>query len=432
MEFDIITIFPEFFSAAFSTGVINRAVEKKLVKINLHNLRDYSENKHKKVDDTPYGGGSGMVMNPGPFAKAIKKIKNSSKKSVVILTSASGVPFTDKKAREISEYEQVIILCGRYEGVDERVNSRYVDMEISIGDFINSGGEYAASAIVDASSRYVDGVLGNSESLDYESYSEGLLEYPQYTKPEIFCGMKVPETLLSGNHRKIDEWRKAESIKKTYRNRPDLLDHARLNLEETEFLKNYQEENIPNFRVYIALIHYPVYNKQLQIICSACKSIDVHDISRDATTYGVKKFYIVNPVEEQQKLVRRLISHWTDGMGVKFNETKMEAFSKVYLKNTVEDAIEEIKEVEGTGPEIVVTDARMSQTMIGFNDLRTKIFNNNKPFLILFGTGWGLGKEVLDKAHHTLKPISGFSNYNHLSVRSASAIVLDRLLSCKI
>lgn len=432
MQFDIISIFPGFFSSVFSDGIINKAAEKGLISINLHNLRDYTENKHKKVDDTPYGGGSGMVMNPGPFANALNKIKDTSKRTVVILTSAGGTPFTDKKAQEIAGFEQAVILCGRYEGVDERVKEKYVDMEISIGDYINSGGEYAASVIVDAASRYISGVLGNESSLEDESFRSGLLEYPQYTKPEEYCDMKVPDVLLSGNHAMIDRWRRLESIKKTSSSRPDLVDRAKLNPEETKLLRKYQSENVKNFRVYIALIHYPVYNKQLQVICSACKSIDVHDISRDATTYGVKKFYIVNPVQEQQKLVRRLISHWTDGDGVKFNETKKEAFSNVDLKDSIDDTIEEIKAVEGCEPEIVVTDARFSDSMVGFGELKDKIFENKNPYLILFGTGWGLGKEVLDKAGFVLKPISGFGDYNHLSVRSAAAIVLDRLLSCKI
>ncbi len=432
MQFDIITIFPEFFESVFSCGVASKAVENNLISINLHNLRDYSENKHKKVDDTPYGGGSGMLMNPGPFAKALKSIKDNKKKSVVILTSASAERFTDKKASEISNYDQVIILCGRYEGVDQRISEKYVDMELSIGDFVNSGGEYAASVIVDSASRYVKGVLGNSGSLDFESYGESLLEYPQYTKPDNFDEMKVPEVLLSGNHEKIRKWRRIESIKKTYNKRPELLDSAKLDLEETKLLKDYQSENLPNFRAYIALIHYPVYNKQLEIISSACKSIDVHDICRDATTFGVEKFYIVTPVEEQQKLVKKLISHWTDGPGEKYNETKKRAFSIVEIKNTIEETIESIEKNEGCKPQIVVTDARFSDEMIGYTELGKKIMSNDKPFLILFGTGWGLAKQVLEKADYTLKPIEGYSNYNHLSVRSAVAIILDRLLSCKI
>lgn len=432
MKFDIITIFPEFFESVFASGIINKALENNLIEIDLHNLRDYSENKHNKVDDTPYGGGSGMLMNPGPFAKAVEDIKDTEKKSLVILTSASGKKLTDKKAREISKFEQVIVLCGRYEGIDQRVSEKYVDMEISIGDFVNSGGEYAASVIIDSASRYVEGVLGNSSSLDSESYKEALLEYPQYTKPEYFKGIKVPEVLLSGNHEKIRKWRKRESIKKTHDIKPELLDRARLSLQETEFLKSYQQGNFPEFRVYIALIHYPVYNKQLEIISSACKSIDVHDICRDATTFRVKKFYIVNPVEEQQKLVKRLIGHWTHGPGEKYNETKKEAFSIVEVNNTFEETLAKIETVEGTKPEVIVTDARFSDEMIGYTELGEKIFSNDKPFLILFGTGWGLAKEIIDKADYTLKPINGYSDYNHLSVRSAAAIILDRLLSCKI
>ena len=179
-------------------------------------------------------------------------------------------------------------------------------------------------------------------------------------------------------------------------------------------------------------MHYPAYNNRLEVISTAFKSIDAHDISRDATTYGVKKFYLINPVEEQRRLAGRLVDHWIEGEGRSFNETKSKAFGIITIMSTIEEAVEQIEEIEGKKPKIVVTDARFSDDMTGYRVLREKIFENTEPFLILFGTGWGLTLETIKAADYVLKPISGYSEFNHLSVRSAAAIVLDRLLSCGV
>ncbi len=430
MKFDIVTIFPGFFDSVFSFGVISRAVESKAVEVNVHDLRTYSAEKHGKTDDTPYGGGSGMLMTPGPIGNAIDRIREKGLRSAVILTTPKGEEFDDRKAQELCGFEQLIILCGRYEGVDDRVSELYVDMKISTGKYINSGGEYACSLIVDAVSRYLPGVLGNTESLASESLTNGLLEYPQYTKPRTYKGKKVPELLLSGDHEKIRKWRRRESIKSTFAHNPAFLDDAQLSEEEDAFLKELKAEDPPDFRVYIALVHYPAYNSRLEVVPTAFKSIDAHDISRDATTYGVKKFYLINPVEEQRRLAGRLVDHWIEGEGRNFNETKSKAFGIISIMSTIEEAVGQIEEIEGKKPKIVVTDGRFSDDMTGYRALREKIFENTEPFLILFGTGWGLTLETMKAADYVLKPISGYSEFNHLSVRGAAAIVLDRLLSC--
>ena len=430
MKFDIVTIFPGFFDSVFSFGVISRAAENKALEINVHDLRSYSGEKHGKTDDTPYGGGSGMLMTPEPIGNAVGRIRERGLRSAVILTTPKGEEFDDRKARELSGFEQLIIICGRYEGVDDRVGELHVDMKISTGKYINSGGEYACSLIVDAVSRYLPGVLGNAESLASESLTNGLLEYPQYTKPRTYGGKKVPDVLLSGDHGKIREWRRRESIKSTFIQNPACLDDARLSREEDAFLKELKTGASPDFRVYIALVHYPAYNSRLEVVPTAFKSMDAHDISRDATTYGVRKFYLVNPVEEQRRLAGRLVDHWIEGEGKNFNETKSKAFGIISIMSTIEEAVGQIEEIEGKKPKIVATDARFSDDMTGYRALREKIFENTEPFLILFGTGWGLTLETVKAADYVLKPISGYTGFNHLSVRSAAAIVLDRLLSC--
>ncbi|MGI9553302.1 MAG: tRNA (guanosine(37)-N1)-methyltransferase TrmD [Thermodesulfobacteriota bacterium] len=432
MKYDIITIFPEFFDSVFSFGVIKKARDKKLIDITVHDLREYTEDKHNSVDDTPYGGGGGMLMMTGPLSKAIEDIKLKRKKSIVVLTSPQGEILNDKVVNELKEYDQVLILCGRYEGIDERIRELYVDREISIGDYVISGGEYAAGIIVDSVSRNIQGVLGNENSAVNDSFKNGLLEHPQYTKPEEFKNIKVPSVLLSGNHKEIEKWRRTESIKKTFIKRPELLDQSKLDLDETEYLKKIQNELKPNFKVYIALIHYPVYNKDLKKITTAFTNLDAHDIARAGKTYGVKKFFLVNPNNDQRALVKRVIDHWTTGPGVEFNTTRKEALEIVGINESIKEVLDEIEKIEKVKPKVVVTDARIKNNMLGYNELRDKIFNEDQPFLILFGTGWGLTEDVIDSADYILKPLKGFDDFNHLSVRSAAAVILDRLLCCKI
>ena len=219
MKFDILTLFPEMFEP-LNQSIIGRAIKNNLIEINLINIRDFSKNKHKKVDDTPFGGGAGMVIKPDVVYDAYKSIENKNAK--VIYMSPQGKKLNQSKVEELSKQEHLIILCGHYEGIDQRVLDKIVDEEISIGDYVLTGGEIPAMVLIDSVSRYKDGVL-SKESIEEESFSSGILEYPQYTRPEVFEGVKVPEVLISGNHQNIDKWRKEEALRITSIKRPDLL-----------------------------------------------------------------------------------------------------------------------------------------------------------------------------------------------------------------
>ncbi|OGX08396.1 MAG: tRNA (guanosine(37)-N1)-methyltransferase TrmD [Omnitrophica WOR_2 bacterium GWA2_47_8] len=221
LTIDIITIFPKMFAPLLKESIIKRAQAKKKVSIKVHDLRKFTKDKHKKVDDRPFGGGPGMVMTPQPIFDAVKKIKGK-KKATVILTCASGKTFNQKMAKQLAKERNLIIICGHYEGIDERVN-RIVDESISIGDFVLTGGELPAMVLVDAVTRLVPGVLGKAESLLSESFENNLLEYPQYTRPANYKGMKVPDILLSGNHKKIESWRLEQAKAKTKKTRPEML-----------------------------------------------------------------------------------------------------------------------------------------------------------------------------------------------------------------
>ena len=219
MKFNILTLFPEMFEP-IKQSIIGKAIEKNIVEINLINIRDFSKNKHKKVDDTPYGGGAGMVIRPDVVYDAFKSIKDD--KTKVIYLSPKGKTLNQEKVKELSNENHIILLCGHYEGIDQRVLDEIVDEEISIGDYVLTGGEIPAMVLIDSVSRYVDGVI-TKESVEEESFSNGLLEYPQYTRPEVFLNKKVPEVLLSGHHENIRKWREEQSLEITRRNRPDLL-----------------------------------------------------------------------------------------------------------------------------------------------------------------------------------------------------------------
>ena len=223
LRFDIVSIFPGMFESPFADSIIQRAWEEGLLDLRVHDLRDYSLNKHRKVDDTPFGGGVGMVMNVEPIARVIAAIKKEVPETRTILLSPGGRLFDQEKAWELSRLPSLTLICGRYEGIDERVRLHFVDEEISIGDYVLTGGEIPAMVLVEAISRLVPGVLGDPESVVEESFTGELLEYPQYTRPRDYQGFRVPEILVSGDHKKICDWQKAEALKKTARVRPDLL-----------------------------------------------------------------------------------------------------------------------------------------------------------------------------------------------------------------
>ncbi|HTZ90684.1 MAG TPA: tRNA (guanosine(37)-N1)-methyltransferase TrmD [Alloacidobacterium sp.] len=264
MQFDIITIFPGFFSSILAHGVLKRALASNLLSVATHDLRGFAHDRHRTVDDRPFGGGEGMVLKPEPLAEAIESLgiapkpnRNPAKESVILL-SAQGARFTQSTARELAGLDRIVLVCGRYEGVDERVNELFCDRELSIGDYVLSGGELAAAVILDAAMRLIPGVLGNEASSAYESFGQpdtafpenedgpprsthgagGLLDYPHYTRPAEFRGLAIPEILSSGNHDQIRRWRRERALEKTWRNRPDLLQAADLSAEDHKFLAN--------------------------------------------------------------------------------------------------------------------------------------------------------------------------------------------------
>ena len=421
LDFTVITIFPEMFASPLGHSILKKAQEKGLISVHLVDPRDYTTDRHRTVDDSPYGGGQGMVMKPEPLVAPIEDVKKKLKQPRIILLSPQGKLFDQAEAQRLSQEKELVLICGRYEGVDERVKS-FVDKELSVGDYTLSGGELAAMAVIDAVARLIPGVLGNPQSPLEESFIEDLLEYPQYTRPEEFRGMRVPEPLLSGDHERIKGWRREMSVKLTRERRPDLLRKAQLSLEEKKIFHAAAR------RLYLALLHYPVYDKNGEIVTTAVTNMDIHDIARSARSYGVRRFYVVTPVKALQKLALKIIAHWEEGYGSRYNQTRKEALALVRVNDTLDDAILDVEQDCGRKPVLVATSARPGANRTSFAQLRKMLREDSTPFLLLLGTGWGLTDAVLGQSDYILEPIEGGTDYNHLSVRSAAAIILDRLL----
>ena len=244
MQFEVFTLLPEVFPPYLHTSILNRARQRGLIDVRVHNIREYTHDKHHTTDDTPYGGGGGMVMKPEPVFEAVESILGLETLQAqpvtvpVILLTPQGRVFTQRVAEEFSRYERIALICGRYEGVDERVREHLVTDEISIGDYVLTGGELPALMIIDAVSRLIPGVLGDPTGAEDDSHSMGLLEYPHYTKPPKFRGWKIPDVLASGNHAKIDEWRREQAITRTFHKRPDMLEKAELTEKDKKFVKH--------------------------------------------------------------------------------------------------------------------------------------------------------------------------------------------------
>jgi tRNA (guanine37-N1)-methyltransferase len=244
MKIDVLTLFPEMFAGVFGSSILKKAADKQAVEYNVINFREFSDNKHQTVDDYPYGGGAGMVLKPQPIFDAVEALnkKNEQQKSRVILLCPQGERLNQKKAEELSKEEHLIFICGHYEGYDERIREHLVTDEISIGDYVLTGGELGAMVVIDSVVRLLPEVLGNEESHQKDSFSTGLLEHPHYTRPADFRGMKVPDVIISGNHKNIEEWRSKESLRRTLTRRPDLLQEIELTNEQVKWLEEIQKD----------------------------------------------------------------------------------------------------------------------------------------------------------------------------------------------
>ena len=412
MRFTVVTILPELVEPALVAGVVGRAVKAGTISVATMNPRDFTTDRHRTVDDTPYGGGPGMVMKCEPLVAAIESATPGHR---VLLTPA-GAPLDQARVRALAQHEHLILVCGRYEGIDERVAEVAIDEELSVGDFVLSGGEPAALCVIDAVARLVPGVLGEPESATDESFSAGLLEYPQYTRPVTFRERTVPEILAGGNHAAIAAWRRARARERTAQRRPELVARDAAAIAAVAA------------RTAVALVHHPVVDRDGAVITTALTNLDVHDIARSASTYGLAGYYVVTPVASQREKAAHIAAAWQEDAA---RDHRADALALVRAEATLDDAIADLAARTRRPPLVVATSARddafpgiARTTPIA---LLAEAAYTGDPLLLVFGTGWGLDDRQISAVSRVLAPIRGGPAWNHLSVRSAVAIVLDRV-----
>jgi len=437
MRITIVTLFPEMFESPLAASLLGKARAAGLLQIDFVNPRDFTSDRHRTVDDAPYGGGPGMVMKPEPLVAAIESAAGPDPAHRVFLTPA-GAPLDQRRVRELSAMKHLVLVCGRYEGVDERVSRLAIDEELSLGDFVLSGGEIAAMALVDAISRLVPGVLGDAASADEESFSDGVsLEYPQYTRPPEFRGLSVPDILLAGHHEKVRGWRRREALRRTAQRRPDLLRSRRLAPADLALVAG-DPQILPASRTYLLLAHHPVHDRTGAEVTSSVTNLDIHDIARSAATYGLAGSIPITPIALQREKIEHIVEQWREeaaalaaqGSGLEPGH-RGHALAAVEVRASIEEALAELAARHRAPPLLVATSARhhAGPPTLGFADLRRVLAETppERPVAILFGTGHGLTERAISLADYVLAPVTGQPAFNHLSVRSAAAIVLDRL-----
>ena len=419
MRFSVVTMFGRFFDGFTNTSLVGRAIEKGSIALDLIDPRDFVHDRHRTVDDTPYGGGHGMVLKVEPLVAALESIESSPRPRRILL-SPQGRPLTQDHLARLRRFEHLALVCGRYEGFDDRIRS-FIDEELSLGDFVLTGGETAAIALIDGVSRLCPGVLGNEASTVDESHSAGLLEYPQYTRPRDYRGLAVPEVLLSGDHARISAWRTEQRLLRTRQRRPDLLANAQVPTPAA------MSGNAG--RTYLGLLHHPVYDRQRQTVTTSITNLDLHDIARSARTYGLAGYYVITPLESQQQLAQQIVEHWHSGHGSRYHQDRAEALALIRIAESLEQTVAELTEKHDANPYIIATTAVSRPDQQSLEALAEA--STDRPILLLFGTGWGLAESVLQRANACLAPISGPTSYRHLSVRAAAAIFLDRLFGLR-
>ncbi len=433
MNFHLVSLFPEFFDSPLQMSLMAKARLNGLVNISTYNPRDHGFGVHRAVDDRPYGGGPGMVFMLEPLIKTLRSIPKTGR---ILVFSPTGKVFNQAMAKELACEENITLVCGRYEGIDARIANILPIEYISMGDMVLNGGEVPALGVMEAVARLIPGFMGKEASGTEESFAQGLLEYPHYTRPESFEGHNVPEVLRSGDHAQIATWRKQQSLALTLQQRPDILAEAELSQQDADFL-NTQVRTRLGRNLYVALVHHPVIIEGQHSGTSSLTNLDVHDIARSARSYGLAGFYVVNPLKDQQDILHGILQHWLHGNAQKNHGARAQALSLVKPVSLIEDAIAHVQNLTGSKPLIWGSSAQWGEDIrskskgsmppyISFN--KACNYLNNHSALILLGTGHGLAPEVLHVCDALLRPIRFLGDYNHLSVRAAAAIMFDRIL----
>lgn len=432
MKISILSVFPDLYGPFLATSLVRRAQEKGLIALDVAGLLSYVTPK-ERIDAPTFGPGAGMLLRPDVIEKAIEDKQQAHGKAFKIFFSPQGKKLNQKRLEAIAaaatQVGHLMLLPARYEGMDTRVEQEYADEIISVGDFVLMGGDLPAMMLLEGLLRLVPGVVGKQESVEMESFSGPFVDYPEYTEPVVWHDRAVPEIVRSGNHEAIRKWRMEQAAEKSVFSHFDWVRSTATTPEQKKLVHKIMP------RHYCALLHGDVLigPNERKAGTTSVTSVDLHDIARSSATYGLQGFFVVTPLADQQKIVKTLLDFWQTGVGIDYNPVRHQAIKRVHVKSTIDEAIAQIEAIEGQKPLILATSARVTdhQGAITFHD-QAKVWASKRPVLIIFGTGQGIAPELINRCDFLLPPLEGFSDFNHLSVRSAAAIILDKWLGTDI
>jgi tRNA (guanine37-N1)-methyltransferase len=433
MNISILTLFPDLYKSFLDTSLLKKAQENKILEFDLQSFFSFA-NPKERIDAPAFGHGAGMLIKPKIVEKAVNAQEDKFGKAFKIFFSPQGREldqiFLKDLYSKIKDQEHLMLLASRYEGMDARVEDYYADEIISIGNFVTMGGDLPAMVFLEAFLRCVPGVVGKLSSVERDSFMGPFVDYASYAEPVEWKGLMVPDVLRSGNHALIEEWRLNDAAKKSVIYHFDWVRKYPLDEDTKLVAKRY----IPNH--YVALMHTDVLVGDNVPGNTSVTSIDIHDIARSGATYGIKNYYVVTPLIDQQKIVSKMLHFWKEGYGQEYNPQRFDAVKSVHLKGSFDSVTQEIRQIEGKDPIIIATSAKKHSFLeqeknliqqISYFD-QSRVWSQDRPVLFLFGTGQGLMEELISKCDFILNPVEGFSKFNHLSVRSAVAVILDRWL----
>lgn len=428
MKVSVLTLFSDLYKPFFETSLMKRAEENGLLNYSLDSIFQYVDPKHR-IDASTFGHQSGMLIRPEVIEKAIDTAEQQRGKAYKIFLSPQGKKLDQKLVKQlwkrVEKQQHLLFFASRYEGIDARVEEEYADEVISVGDFVTMGGDLPAMILMEALFRYMPGIVGKQESVEKDSFSGPFVDHPEYTKPVVWKGKEVPEILRSGNHKAIQEWQEQKAAEKTVLEHFDWLRSCSMTEKEIALAKSFMPSH------YVALMHADMLLKEGRIGTTSITTLDMHDIARSCTTYGIKNYFIVSPLQDQKQIAQTVLDFWREEkVGGEYNKDRHHALNGVVLQNDLDEVIAEIEKKEGKKPIIIGTTARTTDDAydwISYHD-QTKAWGHGRPVLFLFGTGHGMSQKLLDRCDYMLHPVRGFTTFNHLSVRSAVAVVLDKWL----
>ena len=427
MNISILSVFPDLYTPFLNTSLVRRAQEKKIAHFDVSDFFSLVAPK-ERIDAPTFGHEAGMLLRPDVVEKGIEKHEALYGKAYKIFFSPQGQKLDQKLLKKITQQAQekkhLMLIPARYEGMDTRVEQVYADEIISVGDFVLMGGDLPAMMLLEGLMRLLPGVVGNTQSVEHDSFYGPFFDHPAYTEPVVWHGIEVPPIIRSGNHAAIKKAQMEIAVANTVQHRFDWIRSCELTPEQ----KKLTAEHMPNH--YVALMHGQVLiGDGTQVGTTSVTSLDIHDIARSCKTYGIKNYFIVTPLLDQQRIVQTLLDFWQTGHGVDYNKHRHESIRQTNLVSDLDSVIAAITQQEGVPPLVVATSAKNSghDNLISYYD-HEKVWQHKRPVLFIFGTGKGLAPEVVQQCDYLLKPVTGFTEFNHLSVRSAVAIILDRWL----